>query len=90
MDSNIKNSNIKNSYNMKKIKKFNNIDQMYNQNDLKNLILKSQKIEKPNINLYSLIIICNYLHYNNFILFSTALNNFILYKEIFMSHRGES
>ena len=55
MNSNIKNSNIKNSYNMKKIKKFNNIDQMYNQNDLKNLILKSQKIEKPNINLDSLL-----------------------------------
>lgn len=49
------NSNIKNSYNMKKIKKFNNIDQMYNQNDLKNLILKPQKIEKPNINLESMI-----------------------------------
>jgi len=49
------NSNIKNSYNMKKIKKFNNIDQMYNQEDLKNLILKPQKIEKPNININSLI-----------------------------------
>jgi hypothetical protein len=48
-------SNIKNSYNMRKIKKFNNIDQMYSQNDLKKLILKSQKIEKPNINLDSLI-----------------------------------
>ena len=40
---------------MKKIKKFNNIDQMYNQEDLKNLILKPQKIEKPNININSLI-----------------------------------
>lgn len=49
------NSNIKNSYNMKKIKKFNNIDQMYNQDDLKNLILKPQKIEKSNININSLI-----------------------------------
>ncbi len=49
------NSDIKNSYNMKKIKKFNNIDQMYSQNDLKNLILKPQKIEKPNINLKSMI-----------------------------------
>lgn len=49
------NSNVKNSYNMRKIKKFNNIDQMYNQNDLKNLILKPQKIEKPNINLKSMI-----------------------------------
>ena len=49
------NSNIRNSYNMKKIKKFNNIDQMYNQDDLKNLIIKPQKIEKPNINIKSLI-----------------------------------
>lgn len=49
------NSNIKNSYNMRKIKKFNNIDQMYNQDDLRNMILKPQKIEKPNINITSLI-----------------------------------
>jgi hypothetical protein len=49
------NSNVKNSYNMRKMKKFNNIDQMYNQNDFKNLILKPQKIDKPNINLDSLI-----------------------------------
>ena len=40
---------------MKKMKKFNNVDQMYNQNDLKNLIIKPQKIEKPNINIDSLI-----------------------------------
>jgi hypothetical protein len=40
---------------MKKIKKFNNIDQMYNKDDLKNLIIKPQKIEKPNINIKSLI-----------------------------------
>ena len=40
---------------MRKMKKFNNIDQMYTQNDFKNLILKPQKIEKPNINLDSLI-----------------------------------
>lgn len=40
---------------MRKIKKFNNIDQMYSQNDFKNIILKPQKIEKPNINLDSLI-----------------------------------
>ena len=49
------NSNIRDSYNMKKIKKFNNIDQMYNQDELKNLIIKPQKIEKPNINIQSLI-----------------------------------
>ena len=49
------NSNIRNSYNMKKIKNFNNIDQMYNRDELKNLIIKPQKIEKPNINIQSLI-----------------------------------
>lgn len=49
------NSNIRNSYNMKKIKKFNNIDHMYNQDEIKNLILKPQKIEKPNINIKSLL-----------------------------------
>lgn len=49
------NSNVKNSYNIRKIKKFNNIDQMYNTDDLKNLILKPLKIEKPNINIKSLI-----------------------------------
>ena len=49
------NPNIKNSYNLKKIKKFNNIDQMYNQDELKNLIIKSQKIEKTNINIKSLM-----------------------------------
>jgi hypothetical protein len=49
------NSNIKNTYNMKKIKKFNNIDQMYNQEDLKNLIIKTRKIEKPSVDIYSLI-----------------------------------
>jgi len=48
------NSNIRNSHNMKKIRKFNNIDQTYNQEDLKNLILKPTKIEKPNINISSL------------------------------------
>lgn len=48
-------SNIKDTYNMKKIKKFNNVDQMYNQDDLKNLILKPLKIDKPNINIKSLI-----------------------------------
>lgn len=49
------NSNIRNSYNMKKIKKFNNIDQIYNKDELKNLIIKPQKIEKPNINIKSLV-----------------------------------
>lgn len=40
---------------MKKMKKFNNVDQMYNQDDLKNLIIKTQKIEKPNFDVGSLI-----------------------------------
>lgn len=48
-------SNVRNSYNMKKIKKFNHIDQMYNRDELKNLIIKPQKIEKPNINIQSLV-----------------------------------
>jgi hypothetical protein len=49
------NSNIRDSYNIKKIKKFNSIDNMYNQDELKNLIIKPQKIEKPNINIKSLV-----------------------------------
>ena len=49
------NSQIRNSYNMKKIKKFNNIDQMYNHDEFKNMILKPQRIEKPNINIKSLL-----------------------------------
>jgi hypothetical protein len=49
------NSNIRDSYNIKKIKKFNNIDHLYNQDELKNLIIKPQKIEKPNINIKSLV-----------------------------------
>ena len=40
---------------MKKIKKFNNVDHLYNQDELKNLIIKPQKIEKPNINIKSLL-----------------------------------
>jgi|LauGreDrversion4_2_1035121.scaffolds.fasta_scaffold101747_1 hypothetical protein len=45
----------RNSYNMKKIRQFNNIDQLYNKDDIKNLILKPEKIDKPNINIKSLI-----------------------------------
>jgi hypothetical protein len=47
--------NSRNSYNIRKIKKFNNIDQTYNNEDLKNIVIKPQKIEKANINLSSLI-----------------------------------
>jgi hypothetical protein len=49
------NNNIRNSYNLKKIKKINNVDQLYNQDDLKNLIIKPIKIEKPNINIKSMV-----------------------------------
>jgi len=49
------NSNARNQYNMKKIKKFNNIDQMYNHDQLKNMIIKPIKIEKPNINIRALV-----------------------------------
>ncbi len=42
------------AYNMKKIKKFNSIDQLHNTEDLKNLILKPIKIEKANIDIKAL------------------------------------
>jgi hypothetical protein len=48
-------NNIRDSHNMKKIKKFNNIDQIYNKDDLKNILIRPEKIEKPNINIKSLI-----------------------------------
>ena len=47
-------TNIRDAHTMRKIKKFNNIDQMYNKDDLKNLILQPQKIEKSNINIQAL------------------------------------
>lgn len=43
------------TYNLRKIKKFNNIDQQYNQNEIKDMIIKPIKIEKPNLNINSLI-----------------------------------
>ena len=43
------------SYNMKKMQKFNKIDQQYNKDNLKELIIKPIKIEKPNINIDSLV-----------------------------------
>jgi len=49
------NSNIRNSYNINKIKKFNNIDQQYNQDELKNIILQPMKIEKSIVDFKSLI-----------------------------------
>ncbi len=45
----------RNAYNIKKIKQFNNIDQLHNKDDIKNLIIKPEKIEKPNLNIKSLI-----------------------------------
>lgn len=42
------------NYNMKKIKKFNSVDHAYNTEDLKNLILKQEKVEKPNIDIKAL------------------------------------
>ncbi len=47
--------NIRDSYNMKKIKKFNTIDQLHNKDDLKNLIIKPERVEKPNLNIKALI-----------------------------------
>jgi hypothetical protein len=48
-------NNARDEYNMKKIKKLNSIDQMHNKDDLKNIILKPQKIDKPNINIENLV-----------------------------------
>jgi hypothetical protein len=42
------------SYNMKKIQKFNKIDQTYDKDNLKQLIIKPIKIEKPNQNIASI------------------------------------
>lgn len=49
------NSNIRESHNMKKIRKFNNIDQSFNKDEYRNLIIKPQKIEKPNIDISALV-----------------------------------
>ena len=45
IQNNINNVRDREAYNMKKIKKFNSIDQIHNTEDLKNLILKPEKIE---------------------------------------------
>ena len=39
---------IRNSHNLKKIQQFNNIDQKYNIDQLKDVIIKTEKIQKPN------------------------------------------
>lgn len=54
IQNNINNVRDREAYNMKKIKKFNSIDQTYNTEDLKNLILKPIKIEKANIDIKAL------------------------------------
>ena len=46
---------IRESYNLKKIQKFNNIDQTHNMDQLKDVIIKSEKIQKPNININNLV-----------------------------------
>jgi hypothetical protein len=54
IQNNINNVRDREAYNMKKIKKFNSIDQTHNTEDLKNLILKPIKIEKANIDIKAL------------------------------------
>ncbi len=46
---------IRETYNLKKIQKFNNIDQKHNIDQLKDVIIKTEKIQKPNININNLI-----------------------------------
>ena len=46
---------IRNSHNLKKIQKFNNIDQKYNIDQLKDVIIKTEKIQKPNVNISNLV-----------------------------------
>lgn len=48
-------SNSRESYNLRKIQKFNKIDQKYDTDSLKQMILKPEKIEKPNLNIESLV-----------------------------------
>jgi hypothetical protein len=48
-------TNARDAYNMKKIKKFNNVDQLHNKDDLKNLIIKPEQLVKPNINIKAMI-----------------------------------
>lgn len=48
-------ANSRESYNLKKIQKFNKIDQNYDKDSLKQMIIKPQKIEKPNLNIENLV-----------------------------------
>jgi hypothetical protein len=47
--------NNKDSYNIKKINHFNNIDKKYNNETLQKLIIQSEKITKPNINIQKVV-----------------------------------
>ena len=47
-------NNIRNNFDMRKIKKFNDIDQKYNDENFVNYFIKSEKIVKPKINIKSL------------------------------------
>ena len=47
--------NNRDSHNLKKIQKLNNIDQKYNKDNLLDLIIKPEKIEKPNINILQVV-----------------------------------
>jgi hypothetical protein len=48
-------NNSRDSYNLKKMTRLNKIDQSYNTNDIKNLIIKPVKIEKPNIDINKIV-----------------------------------
>lgn len=48
-------ANSRDSYNLKKIQQFNKIDQLQNKDNLVHQIIKPEKIEKPNLNLESMI-----------------------------------
>lgn len=48
-------SNFRDLHNLKKIQKFNKIDQIHNKDNLKDIIIKSEKIEKPNLNIENLL-----------------------------------
>jgi hypothetical protein len=48
-------ANSRESYNLKKIQKFNKIDQSHDKDTLKQMIIKPEKIEKPNLNIENLV-----------------------------------
>jgi hypothetical protein len=48
-------ANSRESYNLKKIQKFNKIDQSHDKDSLKQMIIKPEKIEKPNLNIENLV-----------------------------------